>query len=126
MPRFARAVVSDSPHHITQRGNNREDVFFVADDYEFYLLTLREQSARYGLDVHAYCLMPNHVHLVATAHAADSLAKAVGRTHWLYSQAINPGPCQAPSLTSPPDLASFLPPRGAPEIGQEVRIDLMA
>ena len=89
MPRFARAVVPHCPHHITQRGNNRQDVFFVADDYELYLETLKEQSERYGLDVHAYCLMTNHVHLVATPHAGDSLAKAVGRTHWLYAQTIN-------------------------------------
>ena len=89
MPRFARAVVPHCPHHITQRGNNRQDVFFVADDYELYLEILKEQSERYGLDVHAYCLMTNHVHLVATPHAADSLAKAVGRTHWLYAQTIN-------------------------------------
>jgi putative transposase len=50
---------------------------------------LREQSLRYGLVVHAYCLMTNHVHLVATPRSEDSLAKAVGRTHWLYTQAIN-------------------------------------
>ena len=89
MPRFARAVVPECPHHITQRGNNRQDVFFVPDDYRLYLDILREQAGRYGLEIHAYCLMANHVHLVATPHAADSLAKAVGRTHWRYSQAIN-------------------------------------
>ena len=89
MTRVARIVVPDCPHHITQRGNNRQDVFFVPDDYEAYLEILKKQSERYGVDVHAYCLMTNHVHLVATPHAADSLAKAVGRTHWLYSQAIN-------------------------------------
>jgi len=89
MPRIARAVVPECPHHITQRGNNRQGVFFVADDYRLYLDILREQSRRYGLEVHAYCLMANHVHLVATPHGADSLAKAVGRTHWRHSQAIN-------------------------------------
>ena len=89
MPRFARAVAVDCPHHITQRGNNRQDVFFVPDDYELYLAVLREQAERYGLEVHAWCLMTNHVHLVATPRRADSLAKAVGRTHWLYSQTIN-------------------------------------
>jgi len=89
MPRFARAVVPNCPHHVTQRGNNRQDVFFVPDDYALYLDILREQAARYDLAVHAYCLMTNHVHLVATPHGADSLARAVGRTHWLYSQTIN-------------------------------------
>ena len=49
MPRFARAVVPDCPHHITQRGNNRQDVFFVADDYRLYLELLRAQAERFGL-----------------------------------------------------------------------------
>jgi len=89
MTRVARIVMPESPHHITQRGNNRQDVFFVPDDYEAYLDILREQSERYGLDVHAYCLMTNHIHLVATPHAADSLAKAIGRTHWIYARLVN-------------------------------------
>ena len=89
MPRVARIVIPDRPHHVTQRGNNRQDVFFVPDDYRTYLAILREQSKRYGLRVHAYCLMTNHVHLVATPRSPESLAKAVGRTHWLYTQHIN-------------------------------------
>ncbi len=89
MTRVARIVMPERPHHITQRGNNRQDVFFVPDDYEAYLEILREQSERYGLDVHAYCLMTNHIHLVATPHGGDSLAKAVGRTHWIYARLVN-------------------------------------
>jgi putative transposase len=89
MSRIARIVVSGCPHHVTQRGNNRQDVFFVPDDYRAYLAILREQSRRYGLVVHAYCLMTNHMHLVATPRSVDSLARAVGRTYWLYTQAIN-------------------------------------
>ena len=89
MPRVARIVIPDCPHHITQRGNNRQDVFFVPDDYALYLRILREQANRYGLDVHAYCLMTNHIHLVATPLTETSLAKAVGRTHWLYTQTVN-------------------------------------
>ena len=79
----------ECPHHVTQRGNNRQDVFFVPDDYRLYLDILREQAERHGVEIHAYCLMTNHVHLVATPHRAESLAKAVGRTHWRYSQTIN-------------------------------------
>ena len=89
MPRFARAVVPECPHHVTQRGNNRQDVFFVPDDYRLYLDILREQAERHGVEIHAYCLMTNHVHLVVTPDRAESLAKAVGRTHWRYSQTIN-------------------------------------
>ena len=89
MPRVGRIVIPGCAHHVTQRGNNRQDVFFVRDDYRTYLAILGEQSRRYGLQVHAYCLMTNHVHLVATPRSGQSLAKAVGRTHWLYTQTIN-------------------------------------
>ncbi len=89
MPRVARIVLTDLPHHITQRGNNRQDVFFVDSDRVTYLKILREQSALYGLQVEGYCLMTNHIHLIATPEHEDSLAKAVGRTHFLYTQYIN-------------------------------------
>jgi len=89
MPRVARIVVPGCPHHITQRGNNRQDVFFVADDYRLYLAILGQEANRYGLELHAWCLMTNHVHLIATPTSEASLAKAVGRTHWLYTQSIN-------------------------------------
>jgi len=89
MPRVARIVIPGCPHHITQRGNNRQDVFFVDDDRRAYLEILREQSERFGLTVSGYCLMTNHVHLIATPAGPESLAKAVGRTHWLYTQHVN-------------------------------------
>ena len=89
MPRVARIVVPGCPHHVTQRGNNRQDVFFVEDDWRTYLRILREQSKRFGLSVDGYCLMTNHVHLVAVPTTENSLAKAVGRTHWLYTQYVN-------------------------------------
>ena len=89
MPRVARIVIPGCPHHITQRGNNRQDVFFVDDDRERYLEILAEQGERFGLTIDGYCLMTNHVHLIATPAGPDSLAKAVGRTHWLYTQYVN-------------------------------------
>ena len=89
MPRLARAVAVGCSHHITQRGNNRQDVFFVDDDRRVYLDLLREQAAKYGLELYGYCLMTNHVHIVATPHSEDALAKAVGRTHFRYTQYIN-------------------------------------
>ena len=75
--------------HITQRGNNQQDVFFVDDDRRVYLRLLQEATKLYGLTVHGYCLMTNHVHLVATPVREDSLAKAVGRTHLAYAQYVN-------------------------------------
>ena len=89
MPRLARAIAVGFAHHITQRGNNRQDVFFVDDDRQVYLELLKEQADKYGLTLSGYCLMSNHVHIIATPQAEDSLARAVGRTHFRYTQYIN-------------------------------------
>jgi putative transposase len=89
MPRVARIVVPGVAHHVTQRGNNRQDVFFVDDDRRVYLSLLGDRAAAYGLEVLGYCLMSNHVHLVAVPATEDALARAIGRTHFLYSQYIN-------------------------------------
>ena len=89
MPRVARIVAPACPHHVTQRGNNQQDVFFVDDDYRLYLDILKRQCELYGMSVLGYCLMTNHVHLIGVPHEEQSLAKAVGRTNWLYAQAIN-------------------------------------
>ncbi|MBN1816545.1 MAG: transposase, partial [Sedimentisphaerales bacterium] len=89
MPRQARIVAAGVPHHITQRGNNRQAVFFVEDDRRAYLSILKEQSDRYGLEILGWCLMANHIHLIARPSLAASLAKAVGRTHYLYTQYVN-------------------------------------
>jgi len=89
MPRTGRIVVSDVPHHITQRGNNHQEVFFVDDDRCVYLEFLKKQADRFGLEVQGYCLMTNHIHLIATPHSEVSLSKAIGVTHLLYTQYIN-------------------------------------
>jgi putative transposase len=89
MPRLARAVSVGFAHHITQRGNNRQDVFFVDYDRRVYLELLKEQADKYSLELVGYCLMSNHIHIVAIPHEQDSLAKAVGRTHFRYTQYIN-------------------------------------
>ena len=64
-------------------------MFFVDDDRRVYLRMLGEQSERFGLTLDGYCLMTNHVHLIATPREPDSLAKAVGRAHWHYTQYVN-------------------------------------
>jgi len=89
MPRIARAVAVDYPHHITHRGNNRQDIFFVDDDRRAYMSNLMEHCGKYGLDVLAYCLMTNHVHIIAIPKKEDSLAKAIGQAHLRYTQYIN-------------------------------------
>jgi len=89
MPRIARIVIPDVAYHITQRGNNRQDVFFVDDDRRVYLAFLSEYAREFGLDVVGYCLMTNHVHLVAVAKREDSLALTIGRTDLRYTQYVN-------------------------------------
>jgi putative transposase len=89
MPRIARIVVPNIVYHITQRGNNRQDIFFVDDDRRAYLRFLKKQAEKYGLAVLGYCLMTNHVHIVAIPSSEESLAKAIGRTNVLFSQYIN-------------------------------------
>jgi putative transposase len=74
-----------SPGHITQRGTNQQDVFFADDDRRVYLELFQKAAQQFGLAVHGYCLMTNHVHLVATPIRENSLAKAVGRTHVAYA-----------------------------------------
>ncbi len=89
MPRTARIVAVEYPHHITQRGNNRQDVFFTDDDRRRYLDILKAESEKHRLLILGYCLMTNHVHIIAKPKEPQSLAKAIGRTHFRYTQYIN-------------------------------------
>jgi len=89
MPHIARIVAEGLPHHITQRGNRRQKVFFSEGDYQAYLDLLRLHSKLFSLDIESYCLMPNHVHLILVPHKKDDLAIAVGRTHQKYTSIIN-------------------------------------
>ena len=89
MLRVARIVVAGAAHHVTQRGNNKQDVFFVDDDRRVYLELLWEQGQRFGFRIEGYCLMTNHIHVVGVPARKESLAKAIGRTHFRYSQYVN-------------------------------------
>jgi putative transposase len=89
MPRTGRISIVDMPHHITQRGNNRQDVFFVDDDRRIYLSILKEKAEKYALEILGWCLMTNHIHLIARPKTPESLAKALGRTHLSYTQYVN-------------------------------------
>src|SRR5437868_4685727 len=89
MTRLARIVVPGLPHHVTQRGNRREAIFFEDGDQEIYRDLLAEQARKAGVEVWAYCLMPNHVHLILTPQAAEGLGRAVGEAHRRYTNFIN-------------------------------------
>src|SRR5208337_588116 len=89
MSRIGRFVVPDLPHHVTQRGNRRENVFFGDDDYALYRDLLHEACRREGVAVWAYCLMPNHVHLILTPQTPEGLGRALGKAHRRYSAFVN-------------------------------------
>ncbi len=77
MPRRTRMYLPDHPYHIVQRGNNREACFIESDNYRYYLELWTECSQRYGVDVHAYCLMTNHIHFLLTPQEKDSISRVM-------------------------------------------------
>jgi putative transposase len=89
MVRLARIVVSAVPHHVTQRGNRRQAVFFRDSDYRAYLALLVEQTRNAGVAVWAWCLMPNHVHLMLVPSSPDALRAALSEAHRRYSRLVN-------------------------------------
>ena len=89
MPRLSRTVFAGVPHHITQRGNRREDIFFTDEDREAYLSCLKEYCEKFGVEILAYCLMTNHIHLVAVPSTDDGLQRVLKPLHMRYAQRIN-------------------------------------
>ena len=84
-----RLVVPGLPHHVTQRGARRMKTFFSSCDYEKYLELIVEFKELAGVDIWAYCLMPNHIHLVVVPQDRDSLAIFFRHVHRLYTREIN-------------------------------------
>lgn len=89
MPRRARLRLPAVPMHVIQRGNNRQATFFAETDYLFYLECLKEAASRYGAQIHAYVLMTNHVHLLASGESPDSLSRAMQHVGRRFVQYIN-------------------------------------
>ena len=89
MPRIARIIGVGYPHHIVQRGNNREKVFLDRGDYERYLSFLSKYSAEKEAPVLAYCLMPNHIHLLVRPSGEEALPKMMQGITLCYSKYFN-------------------------------------
>jgi putative transposase len=89
MPRAARLVVPGVPHHVTQRGNRREPIFFEEGDQLRYLSFIRAASEQSGTSIWAYCLMPNHVHLIVVPQTEDGLRGLFANAHRKYTNYIN-------------------------------------
>jgi putative transposase len=89
MPRRARTYIPGLPYHIVQRGNNREACFIEPENYQFYLMLWEELAARYGVAVHAYCLMTNHVHFLVTPSSDTAISNTMKVAGSRYAQHIN-------------------------------------
>lgn len=89
MARIGRVVVPNIPHHITQRGNRRQTTFFCDTDYQEYINLLSLWAGEYRVQIWAYCLMPNHIHLIVVPETEDGLRHALGETHRRYTRLIN-------------------------------------
>ena len=90
MARLPRLTLPDYPHHVIQRGNNRQAIFVTPADYRMLLDLLQEQAKKFEVAIHAYVLMSNHFHLLATPRTADGLPKmmqALGRSYVRYFNA---------------------------------------
>jgi putative transposase len=88
MARVARVVIPGHPHHVTQRGNGRARTFFGEHDYALYRDLLAENCRAAGVEVWAWCLMPNHVHLILVPSDPDGLRSALARVHRRYAGVI--------------------------------------
>lgn len=89
MARLARVVVEGVAHHVTQRGNRRQQTFFSDEDYAAYVALLAEGCQAAGVEVWGYCLMPNHVHLILIPSTDDGLRVALAEAHRRYSRRVN-------------------------------------
>ncbi len=89
MARIARVIAPGVPHHVVQRGNRRQDVFLKEGDQCAYLNILKEQADKNHLSIWAYCLMTNHIHIIAVPETEASLTRAIGETHRRYTRMIN-------------------------------------
>ena len=89
MPRIARIIAAGYPHHVTQRGNNRTTVFFDDEDRQTYLKLLTGYTQKHHVQIWAYCLMSNHIHLLAVPEMETSLARGIGLTNQMYTQYLN-------------------------------------
>jgi putative transposase len=89
MARLARLVLPGIPHHVTQRGNRREQTFFRDSDYTFYRELLAEAADKAGAEIWCYCLMPNHVHMIVVPADENGLHRTFSEAHRRYTNFIN-------------------------------------
>jgi len=89
MSRRARMYLPGYPYHIVQRGNNREACYIEPENYQYYLEFWKDSARRYGVAVHAYCLMTNHIHFLVTPENEDSVSRAISVIGSRYARYFN-------------------------------------
>ncbi len=89
VPRKPRVILPGEPHHVTQRGGRRQDVFFLEEDREVYLDIMRHYTRKFEVEVLAYCLMTNHVHHMLVPPHQDALKQVMQPLNKLYAEKIN-------------------------------------
>jgi putative transposase len=89
MARLPRIVVPGYPHHVINRGNRRQTVFFSDEDKRYFYELLKRETAKAKISIWIYCLMDNHVHLIAVPEKEDALAKGIGEAQRKYALTIN-------------------------------------
>jgi putative transposase len=89
MARLARLVVPGLPHHVTQRGNGRQKIFFSDADYALYLRLLAESCREASVSCWPFALMPNHIHAILVPRDEDGLRAALAPVHRRYAGIVN-------------------------------------
>lgn len=89
MPRIARILIENYPHHITQRGTNHSKIFLDNSDRRLFLANLKELSTRFSVKIWAYCLMQNHFHLLLVPSNSNGISKFIHGITFKYAQHFN-------------------------------------
>lgn len=89
MARQARIIVPNTPHHISQRGNRGEPIFFEKDDFSHYMEILQKSLKAFELDLLSFCLLPNQIHLLTEPKTKDDISRCIGETNRQYTRYIN-------------------------------------
>lgn len=88
MPRQARIIISNLPHHILNRSNNKEIIFSEEEDYKFFLRQVKKYKEKFEVKIYHYCIMPNHYHFLLEPPSPESLAKFMHALMLVYAQYI--------------------------------------
>lgn len=89
MPRRTRLLIPNACYHIIQRGNQKQNIFLEGADFEKYLEILLRYKRKYDFKLYAYCLMPNHIHLIVEVKNGNDLAKIMQGVSLTYTLWFN-------------------------------------